>query len=113
MRIGATHKRSTTRLRVLSSNAKTAFGIVGCPLLVADEPGRWEVVGGQLLFDALATSAGKPGSPMRTVYIGTLAPARARSRSPTRGRAGGGSTAGPMASRTTAGSIQPCAASTG
>ena len=72
MRIGATHKRSTTRLRVLSSNAKTAFGIVGCPLLVADEPGRWEVVGGQLLFDALATSAGKPGSPMRTVYIGTL-----------------------------------------
>ena len=77
MRIGATHKRSTTRLRVLSSNAKTAFGIVGCPLLVADEPGSWEVVGGQLLFDALATSAGKPGSPMRTVYIGTLAPARA------------------------------------
>ena len=39
MRIGVTHKPTKTRLRVLSSNAKTAFGIVGCPLLVADEPG--------------------------------------------------------------------------
>ena len=76
MRIGVTHKPTKTRLRILSSNATTAFGIVGCPLLVADEPGSWEVVGGQLLFDALATSAGKPGSPMRTVYIGTLAPWR-------------------------------------
>ena len=41
-RIGITHKASNTRLRVLSSNGKTAFGIVGCPLLVADEPGSWE-----------------------------------------------------------------------
>ena len=78
MRIGVTHKPTKTRLRVLSSNAKTAFGIVGCPLLVADEPGSWEVTGGQLMHDAIATSAGKPGSPMRTIYIGTLAPARAR-----------------------------------
>ena len=77
MRIGVTHKPTTTRLRVLSSNAKTAFGIVGCPLLVADEPGSWETIGGQLMHDAIATSAGKPGSPMRSIYIGTLAPARA------------------------------------
>ena len=77
MRIGVTHKPTKTKLRVLSSNAKTAFGIVGCPLLVADEPGSWETIGGQLMHDAIATSAGKPGSPMRTVYIGTLAPARA------------------------------------
>ena len=42
-RIGITHKASNTRLRVLSSNSKTAFGIVGCPLLVADEPGSWEI----------------------------------------------------------------------
>ena len=76
MRIGVTHKATTTRLRVLSSNAKTAFGIVGCPLLVADEPGSWEVTGGTLMYDAIATAMGKPGSPLRVVLIGTLAPSK-------------------------------------
>ena len=74
-RIGITHRASNTRLRVLSSNGKTAMGIVNCPLLVADEPGSWEVVGGKLMFDAIVTALGKPNSPMRTVFIGTLAPA--------------------------------------
>ena len=73
-RIGITHRASNTRLRVLSSNGRTAFGIVGCPLLVADEPGSWEVVGGTLMYDAITTALGKPNSPMRTVFIGTLAP---------------------------------------
>ena len=45
-RIGITHTASNTRLRVLSSNGKTAMGIVNCPLLVSDEPGSWEVTGG-------------------------------------------------------------------
>ena len=31
-RLGITHKPSNTRLRVLSSNGKTAMGIVNCPL---------------------------------------------------------------------------------
>ena len=74
-RISVTHRSSNTRLRVLSSNGRTAFGIVGCPLLVADEPGSWEVVGGTLMYDAITTALGKPNSPMRTVFIGTLAPA--------------------------------------
>ena len=74
-RIGIAHKATNTRLRVLSSNGKTAMGIVGCPLLVADEPGAWEVNGGQLMADAIDTAQGKPGSPMRVIYIGTLAPA--------------------------------------
>ena len=74
-RIGITHKASNTRLRVLSSNGKTAMGIVNCPLLVADEPGSWEVAGGTLMFDAIATAIGKPQSPMKAVFIGTLAPA--------------------------------------
>ena len=74
-RIGITHKASNTRLRVLSSNGKTAMGIVNCPLLVADEPGSWETVGGTLMYDAIITALGKPNSPMRTVFIGTLAPA--------------------------------------
>ena len=74
-RIGITHRASNTRLRVLSSNGKTAIGIVNCPLLVADEPGSWEAVGGTLMYDAIVTALGKPNSPMRAVFIGTLAPA--------------------------------------
>ena len=74
-RIGIRHVASGTTLRVLSSNGKTGMGIVGCPLLVADEPGSWEVNGGQLMADAIFTAQGKPGSPMRVVMIGTLAPA--------------------------------------
>ena len=74
-RIGITHTRSYTRLRVLSSNGKTAMGIVGTPVLVADEPGSWEIVGGGLMHDAIQTAMGKPGSPLRVIYIGTLAPA--------------------------------------
>ena len=74
-RIGITHKASKTRLRVLSSNGKTAMGIVNCPLLVADEPGSWEVAGGTLMYDAIVTALGKPQSPMKVVFIGTLAPA--------------------------------------
>ena len=73
-RLGITHKPSNTKLRVMSSNAKTAFGIVGTPLLVADEPGAWEIVGGGLLHDAIQTAQGKPLSSLRVVYIGTLAP---------------------------------------
>ena len=59
----------------MSSNAKGAFGIVGTPLLVADEPGAWETIGGTLMNDAIVTALGKPGSPMRAIFIGTLAPA--------------------------------------
>ena len=51
------------------------MGIVGCPLLVADEPGSWEVNGGTLMADAITTALGKPDSPMKVIYIGTLAPA--------------------------------------
>ena len=74
-RIGIADRRDNTRLRVLSSNGKTSMGIVGCPLLVADEPGSWETNGGQLMADAIFTAQGKPGSPLRVVFIGTLAPA--------------------------------------
>ena len=74
-RIGITHKATNTRLRVLSSKAKSAFGIVNCPLLVFDEAGALEVVGGEMLASAVQTSQGKPGSNLRVIFIGTLAPA--------------------------------------
>ena len=75
-RLGITHKPSNTKLRVFSSNAKAAFGIVGVPLAVLDEPGAFEVTGGELMYDALQTAQGKPGSPLKVVYIVTLAPAQ-------------------------------------
>ena len=74
MRLGITHKATNTKLRVMSSNAKTAFGIVGVPLIVCDEPGSWEIVGGSLMYDAIQTAMGKPLSSLRVIYIGTLAP---------------------------------------
>ena len=74
-RIGITHKASNTKLRVIGSNGRTAMGLVGCPWVVCDEPGSWEVNGGTLLHDAIETAKGKPGSPLRALYIGTLAPA--------------------------------------
>ena len=76
-KIGITHKPTNTRLRVISNNGKTALGLVGVPLVVADEPGSWEVNGGQLMWDALTGALGKPGSPMKIIAIGTLAPASA------------------------------------
>ena len=74
-RIGITHRDTNTKLRVIGSNGKTAFGLVGCPWVVCDEPGAWETNGGTLLHDAIETAKGKPGSPLRALYIGTLAPA--------------------------------------
>ena len=73
-RVAILHKRSNTRLRVIGSNGRTAMGLVDCPLAVCDEPGAWETKGGELLHDAVETAMGKPGSPMKVVYIGTLAP---------------------------------------
>ena len=73
-RLGATHRESNTKLRIISSNGKTAMGLVNVPLVVADEPGSWEINGGNLMWDALTGAQGKPGSPMKIVIIGTLAP---------------------------------------
>ena len=74
-RIGITHKASNTRLRAIGSNGKTAMGLVNTPWVFADEPGAWEVNGGQLVHDAVQTAQGKPLSPLKSIYIGTLAPA--------------------------------------
>ena len=73
-RLGITHKASNTKLRAISSNAKTAFGLVNVPLICLDEPGGLEIVGGQMMADALFTAQGKPGSPLKVVMIGTLSP---------------------------------------
>lgn len=73
-RLAVTHKATSTRLRVLSSSGKRAMGLANFGTIYADEPGSWELRGGQLLHDALRQSLGKrPGQ--RLVLIGTRAPA--------------------------------------
>ena len=73
-RISIRHKKTNTRLKVLSSTGRTAFGLVRCPWVVVDEPGSFQVRGGQLIHDAIETAKGKVGSPLRSIYIGTIAP---------------------------------------
>ena len=58
-RVAITHVATNTRLRVIGSNGRTAMGLVNTPWAICDEPGSWEVVGGQLLFDAIETAKGK------------------------------------------------------
>ena len=69
------HKATNTRLLVRSSRAKGAFGIVGARIAIADEPGSFNTLAGQMMSDALDTSIGKVGSDLKVIYIGTLAPA--------------------------------------
>ena len=67
----------TTKLTAFSSDGKGAMGIVKMPWVVCDEPGAWEVNKGALMAEALFGALGKPGSRLRLLFIGTLAPARA------------------------------------
>ena len=73
-RLGATHKATNTKLRAISSNAKSSFGLVNVPVVVLDEPGALEIVGGQMLSDSLFTAQGKVGSRLKLILCGTLGP---------------------------------------
>ena len=53
------HKQSGTRLLVRSSRAKGAFGIVGARLAIADEPGSFDTLGGEMMSDALGHGSRK------------------------------------------------------
>ena len=68
------HRPSGAVVDVLAANSKTAQGLVDPAFVLADEPGAWEIVGGLAVSDALETALDKPGSEMRIIYIGTLAP---------------------------------------
>ena len=75
-RVQIVHKPTRTVLQVRSSNPKTTMGLVNTPWVIADEPGAWAVNDGALMFDAISTSLGKPNSPLKALFIGTLAPAQ-------------------------------------
>ena len=62
------------RLLLRGASGRGLQGIVNCPLCVADEPGAWKPIDGELMFDALTGALGKPDSPMRLLMVGTLAP---------------------------------------
>ena len=70
------HKPTKTVLQVRSSNAKGALGLVNTPWVILDEPGAFNVNEGEAMFDAISTATGKPGSPLKALFIGTLAPAK-------------------------------------
>ena len=68
------HRATNTRVSVKAPTAKSTLGLVGCPLVVVDEPGSYDLDGGAALWSALATALGKPDSPLRLFVIGHLAP---------------------------------------
>ena len=74
-RMAITHVPTRTRLRVMSRSGKGAMGLGSdTTVAIGDEPGAWESRSGEVMYDALSTALGKPGSNMKIVLIGTLAP---------------------------------------
>ena len=71
-----THLPTDTRVSVLAPKSATAQGLVNCPWVISDEPGAWETIGGEAMYTAIQTAQGKPGSPLRALYLGTLAPGK-------------------------------------
>ena len=74
-RVAITRKACRTRLKAVGSNPKTSLGLVGVPLAILDEPAALHTVGGTALWDSIRTAQGKPGSPLKAILTGTLAPA--------------------------------------
>ena len=70
------HKTDRTVCRVVSSKASGALGLgANHSLIVADEAGGWLAREGELMQEALLGALGKPGSKMKILWIGTIAPA--------------------------------------
>ena len=73
-RVQVVHRPTRTTVIVRGANAKATFGLVNCPWVIADEPGAWKVLDGEVMHNSIQTAQGKPGSPLTALYIGTLAP---------------------------------------
>ena len=74
-RVAITHRETRARLKAVGSNPKTSLGMVGVPYAILDEPAALHTVGGAALWDSILTAQGKPGSRLKAILIGTLAPA--------------------------------------
>ena len=80
--IGSWTRRTRSGLRAVlrrcgSSRARVGrrWGSWAARCSSRTNPASWQTIGGELMFDAIQTAQGKPGSPLRAIYIGTLAPA--------------------------------------
>ena len=64
------------RLFCVAQNPANGFParLLGVGLVVLDEPGAFDIVGGEMMADALFSGQGKPNSPLKLLIIGTLAP---------------------------------------
>ena len=72
-----THVASKTSVVVKGSDARRAFGLgAHARIVICDEPGAWQLRGGELMWQALRTSLGK--REMTIIFVGTMAPAPAR-----------------------------------
>ena len=60
--VAGRRRGAPVKMRVQGSNGRTIMGLVRVPLVIADEPGAWEVNGGTLMHDAIQTAMGKPGA---------------------------------------------------
>ena len=68
-----THKATGAAVHVLPASADSAQGLIGGSVL-ADEPGAWQLAGGQAVHDVLDHGQGKLDAPLQIAWIGTLAP---------------------------------------
>ena len=48
------HRQTNTRISVKAPSAKATLGLVGCPMVVVDEPGSYDLESGDSLWRALA-----------------------------------------------------------
>ena len=70
------HLPTSTSAEVLPASGRGSLGLgMNTRLLVGDEPGSWKPQDGELVNASLLSARGKPGSRMKILYVGTLAPA--------------------------------------
>ena len=70
------HTPSRTEVSVLPASGRASLGLgMNSRLIVADEPAAWAVQDGELINESILTARGKPGSRMKTLFLGTVAPA--------------------------------------
>ena len=70
------HVPTSSEVSVLPASGRGSLGLgMNTRLLVADEPGAWKPQDGELMNDSILSSRGKPGSRMKILYVGTIAPA--------------------------------------
>ena len=70
------HLPTRTSAEVLPASGRASLGLgMNSRLIIGDEPGAWKPQDGELVNQSLLSALGKPGSRMKILYVGTIAPA--------------------------------------